>query len=178
MSAPRFGNSADRADSNKADVWVDPDTGELYVDMGDGDLLPISQTSVREMTFTETTGAGVYTATVPVAAGYSVLDMRVLSTALWTALTSATLDVGDADDADGYFDGVDLKNAPVVVAGDGYGLTLSGDGGAYTGGKYYEEAGTITATVTTVGATGNAGRTRILVTMVRGDRSVTAATKI
>ena len=133
---------------------------------------------VQERTFTETTGAGTYTATVAVPAGHSVLDVLVINTALWTATTSADMTIGDGGDADGYFASFDLKTVPGVITGGAYGLNLHDDGGAYTDGKYLGSAYTITITAVTVGAAGNAGRTRVLVLLARNAASVVAANKV
>ena len=126
----------------------------------------------QEVTFTETTGAGVYTGTVTLPAGATLLDIIVHSVALWDTATSATLKVGDATDDDGYFTGVDLK-ATDLLAGEG--LSISG-GDESAGGKagadvannqinrrYSAAARAINGIVTTVGATGSAGRTRMTV---------------
>ncbi len=122
-----------------------------------------------ERTFTETTGAGTYTATVAIPAGATVLDVIWRNGAVWTATTSATLNVGDDDDSDGYYAAVDLKTAPVAdVLGGVGGLstqassTGSGDAAGVSG-KFCVAARTLTATVVTVGAAGNAGRSRMLV---------------
>src|SRR5919197_4197218 len=69
----------------------------------------------REVTFTETTGAGTYTGSVTVPAGSTILDIQVQSTALWTAATSATLKVGDGSDDDGRYTGVNLKATDLIV---------------------------------------------------------------
>lgn len=118
-------------------------------------------------TFTETTGAATYTATVALPAGSIVHDVIWHNTAVWTASTSATLDVGDDDDADGYFTAIDLTAAPVAdTVGAGGVSSFKGDtgAGAYSGlTKYCAVAKTITATVVTVGASGNAGRSRLFV---------------
>lgn len=165
--------------TNRGDTVFTPDTGREFVDIGNDTQVEVSQLLVAERSFTETTGAGTYTATVEVPAGYSVLDVRWLTTALWTAATSAVLNIGDADDADGYYAAIDLKTYPALVTGNPYGFTANSNGGphVYGSGKYYGSGGTITATVTTVGATGSAGRSRMLVLMCRGNVSTQAATK-
>ena len=84
--------------------------------------------------FVELDGAGTYTATIDLPAHATVLDMRFSSKALWTATTSATLNVGDADDPDGYFSGVDLKTTPAANVNGAGGISsfLGGVGAAYT----------------------------------------------
>jgi hypothetical protein len=137
-----------------------------------GGLYPLGQsyTVVVERTFTETTGAGVYTATVGIPAGATVLDVIWRNTAVWTASTSASMTCGDDDNATGYYSATNVKSTPAAdTNGAGAGLStrlsLGASAGAYKGGagKYCAAAKTITATVTTVGASGNAGRSRLLV---------------
>lgn len=126
--------------------------------------------TVMEMvTFTETTGTGTYTGVVTVPANSIIIDVVWKNDALWTAATSATLNVGDANDADGYFAGVDLKTAPlaasVTVPTSISSLLADTGSGAYKGlQKYSTSAQVITATVVTLGATGNAGRSKMFVT--------------
>lgn len=134
-----------------------------------------------ERTFVETTGDGVYTATVAIPAGATVLDVIFRNTALWTSSTSASLVVGDDDDPDGYIAATDVKAAPLAdtfgaAAGISSRLSLGATAGAYKGGggKFCAVAKTITATITKVG-TGTAGRSRLLVTYALP--STAAATK-
>ncbi len=121
-----------------------------------------------EMLFTETTGAGVYTGAVELPAGATLLDIIINGVALWTATTSATLKVGDGDDDDGYYTGVDLK-ATDLLADESLSFSeAGGKAGAYIANsqvspRYAAAARTISGVVTTVGAAGNAGRTRMLV---------------
>jgi hypothetical protein len=137
----------------------------------------------KELTFTETVGAGTYTGTVVVPAGATVQDVQVRNTALWTASVSASLVIGDGDDANGYVEATNVKTAPIADtngAGAGFSsrLTLGATIGVYKGGagKFCAAQKTITATITTVDvATGNTGITRVLVTYAVP--AVTAATK-
>lgn len=124
----------------------------------------------KEVTFTETTGAGVYTGSVVVPAGSTILDVKVRSTALWTATTSATMKVGDGTDDDGWFIGIDLKATDLLVGEEISFDQTGGKQGAYlnnTSGLrapvYNAAEVTISGIITTVGAAGNAGRTRMLV---------------
>lgn len=134
----------------------------------------------REATFTETTGAGVYTAAFALPAGATLHDIIVNGVALWTATTSATLKVGDTDD-DGFYTAVDLK-ATDLLAGESLSFELAGGkAGAYIANsqvspRYSATARTINAIVTTVGAAGTAGRTRV--TVVYSNPTATAATKV
>ena len=78
-----------------------------------------------EVTFTETSGAGVWTGSVSVPAGATIFDVIVNGVALWTSQTSAVMDVGDAGDPDGYFTQVDLK-ATDLLAGESLSFALAG----------------------------------------------------
>jgi len=80
-------------------------------------------TRAEHRMFTELDGAGTYTATIDLPAHTTVLDVRFSNSALWTATTSATLDVGDADDPDGYFSGVDLKTTPAASVNGAGGIS-------------------------------------------------------
>lgn len=138
-----------------------------------------------EVTFTETTGAGVYTGSVSVPAGSTIEDIKIRSTALWTAATSATLKVGDVADDDGWFTGVDLKATDLLTGEELNFVQTGGKEGAYlvlaTGARaaYSASARVISGIVTTVGASGSAGRTRMVVFYTTtGSGVVTAATKV
>lgn len=158
---------------------IDLPAGGLY--MGDVQL-PGHEVRAVEVTFTETTGAGTYTGSVVLPAGATLLDIIVNGVALWTATTSATLIVGDGTDPDGYYIGVDLK-ATDLLAGESLSFALAGGkAGAYIADsqvspRYSASARTISGVVTTVGAAGNAGRTRMVVVYVLPTASVAAATK-
>ncbi len=122
---------------------------------------------IRTRSFTESVVAGTYTATVTIPPGAIVRDVRWSNQALWTNTTSATMNVGDAADPNGYFAGVDVKAAPVADV-DGAGGISSFDGdagaGAYSGfAKPYPTGGVITATVVTVHHDGSAGRSTLTV---------------
>ena len=139
----------------------------------------------NEVTFVETTGAGTYTGAVVIPAGATLLDIIIEGTALWTAATSASLEVGDADDADGYFTAVDLKATDLLAdetinfdrTGGQEGPYLAGTATHWTN-RYQATARTITGTIVTVGATGNAGRTRMTVIYSQPSSTyIAAATK-
>lgn len=121
------------------------------------------------LTFDETDGVdATYTCTVPIPAGWSVLDVQVRNRVVWDAATSASLIVGDADDADGYYTATSTKSLPAVITGDPWAYNLRDDGGAYTDGKYYASGGTITAVITTDdNGTHHAGLTDILITITK-----------
>lgn len=126
-------------------------------------------------------GAGTYTATFKLPPNAVLLDIIATAEALWTAATSASLEVGNAGDPDGYLTAVDLK-ATDLLAGESVCLcsteTRGGVGGADTVAgtathvvdRFYSATApyTITATVASVGA-GTAGRTRVDVLYTVGD---------
>lgn len=122
----------------------------------------------REVTFTEAGAAGVYTGSVPVPAGATIHDIIVNGVALWTAGTSALMDVGDVTDPDGYFTQVDLK-ATDLLAGESISFSFAGGkAGAYIANsqvspRYSASARIISGIITTVGTTATAGRTRMTV---------------
>jgi hypothetical protein len=121
-----------------------------------------------ELSFAEN-GAGTYTGTIAIPAGATVRDVAFRNTAVWTAATSAAMTCGDADSATGYFSSTNVKTTPAAdTTGAGAGLStqlsLGASAGSFKGGagKFYAAAGTITCTITSVGA-GTAGRSRLLV---------------
>lgn len=122
----------------------------------------------EEILLTETAAAGVYTGEVAMPAGATLVDVIVNGVALWAATTSATLIVGDGDDPDGFFTGVNLK-ATDLLAGESLSLALAGGkAGAYIANsqvspRYSATAREVIAEVTTVGAAGATGRTRVVV---------------
>ena len=126
--------------------------------------------TVEEWLFTESSGAGSYSVTIPIPAGATVLDVRFMNDALWTNGTSAVLNVGDGDDADGYLDGVDVLAAPIanIAGAGGISSFLKDTGaGAYAGlTKHYAAAGAITATIVTGTGTEHTGISRLIVVYV------------
>lgn len=161
----------------------DSGAGELKFTNGSGTSVTLTATELGLLdgltgvpvqsalrSFTETTGAGTYTASVSVPAGALIHDIKVWSTALWTATTSATMKVGDATDDDGWFVGVNLKATDLLVGEEINFVQTGGKEGAYlstsTGlrsAAYSASARTISGSVVTVGAAGSAGRTFMLV---------------
>lgn len=142
--------------------------------------LPVGVQS-RELTFTETANAGVWTGTVTLPAGSTLHDIIINGVALWDSETSATLKAGDETDDDGFFTGVNLK-ATDLLAGESISFALAGGkAGAYIANsqvspRYYAAAEDISVIVTKVGDTGTAGRTRATIVFSVG--SATAATKV
>ena len=125
----------------------------------------------QSVLFTETTGAGVYTGSVVLPAGATLVDIIVSGIALWTATTSAEMKVGDATDDDGYFTAVDLKATDLLATEEISLSAAGGQGGADVAGsqinrRYSATARTISGIVTTVGAAGTAGRTLMTVLYV------------
>lgn len=134
-----------------------------------------------EVSFTETTGAGTYTGAVAVPAGATILDIIVNGVALWNTTTSATLKVGDVADDDGYYTAVDLK-ATDLLAGESLSFALAGGkAGAYIANsqvspRYSASARVVSGIITSVGAAGTLGRTRMVVVFTIP--TATAATKV
>lgn len=124
----------------------------------------------EQVSFTETTGAGTYTGSINIPAGATIVDIKVRSTALWDTATSATMIVGDVTDPDGYFAAVDLKATDLLVGEEINFVQTGGKQGAYldtTTGKrtnaYSASARVLSGVITTVGASGSAGRTTMTV---------------
>lgn len=149
-------------------------------------LASIGATPARsaEVTFTETAGAGVYTGSVAVPAGATILDIIINGVALWTNAGACTLKVGDVADDDGYYTGVDLK-ATDLLAGESLSFALAGGkAGAYIANsqvspRYSASSRVISGIVTTASTGGGAGRTRMTVIWslpVAAD--ISAATKV
>ena len=141
----------------------------------------------KEVTFTESTAAGVYTGSVTVPADAWLLDIKIWNDVYWTAATTAAMIVGDVGDPNGWYDAIDLKATDIVAGADAEVIDFNNPGGqeglylvTATGERaemYSASARIITGEITTTGATGNAGRTRMLVLYVQPS-PVTAATKV
>lgn len=137
----------------------------------------------EEVTFTETTGAGVWTGSVSVPAGATILDVIVNGVALWNSQTSASMDVGDVADPDGYYAAIDLK-ATDLLAGESISFALAGGkAGAYIANsqvspRYSASARVVSGIITKVGSSGTAGRTRMTVVYALSLATPTAATKV
>jgi hypothetical protein len=113
-----------------------------------------------------------------------------VTTVLWDDATSASLDVGDTADPDGWFATVNVKATDLLVGevldisnAENWGATqgvylvaASGRKGIATGGSgvYYPTAETVKATIAVGAGGGSAGRTRVIVTYSIPE--VTAAT--
>lgn len=187
-----------------AGIWCapDPQTGKyvlkyckdsatvasgLTVDTPDAEQVAAVGASVKthQLTFTETAGAGVWTGTVPMAAGATLLDIIVNGIALWTSQTSATLIAGiTGGDDDAYFTAVDLK-ATDLLAGESLSFNLAGGkagasiANSQVSPRYFATASSIAVKVTKVGSTGTAGRTNVTVVWSEPTAAfTTAATKV
>lgn len=130
------------------------------------------------LTFEETAGAGMYTAVMNVPAGYSAV-LEFCNQVLWDNAGNATMNCGDDDDPDGFFVTVDVKADPVVAAWYNSLMNPAGaDYGVYCGAlKAYPVAKTITCTIQTDGAGGGAGRSTLIVTLVK-TASLSVAAKV
>jgi hypothetical protein len=154
---------------------------KLHAHIKEGDVIV-----AKEVTFTETTGAGTYTGSIQVPAGATLQDIIVHAVALWDTATSAALNVGDAADPDGFFAAVNLK-ATDLLAGESISFAFAGAkqgadvdvtaAGAHVRRRYLATARVISGVVVTVGATGSAGRTRMTV-LYTLPTTVIAATKV
>jgi len=117
--------------------------------------------------------AGTWTATWTIPARAVITDIILCGVALWNAGTTAVLDVGDADDPDGWFSQVDLKGSELSVDAavnfshsgnvEGAYLTSADTASAATTNRYSASEKTITATITTVGTAVSTGETIITV---------------
>ena len=120
----------------------------------------------REITFTETTSGTTYSGSITIPAGSRIIDIGVDGTQLWSATTAASIVVGDAASATGFFVATDLK-ATDLLAGEINNIEHpGGKAGAYIASEqrvlYNASARVVTATVTKAG-TGTSGRTRVYV---------------
>ena len=174
-------------DTSTDAVWaIGTDTSNLEVieeSAGSAVATTASFTVSEEISYTETNAAGVYTGTVVIPAGSIIHDIKVFSTVLWTASTSAMMDVGDAGDPDGWFTQINLKATDLALGEEINFIQTGGKEGAYlsltTGLRthnYLATASSVIGVVTTVGTTGTAGRTRMVV--VYSTPVAVAATKV
>lgn len=134
---------------------------------------------MQEVTFTETSGGGTYTGTMPLPAGSRIIDIGCDGQALWNSSGACALVVGDGADADGFFVSTNLK-ATDLLAGEINNLEHPGGlAGVYIAAEqrnlYSAAARDIIAVVTQASGTGTAGRTRVYV--VYAVATAVAATK-
>jgi hypothetical protein len=139
------------------------------------------QIQVAERTFTETSGAGEYTASVTIPAGAYLIDIIIHGVAVWDNAGAVDMDVGFAGDAV-IFDITNLKAGGDLVAGESISFGTGSDGGeggttaATNYARYLSTARTITGAITTASTGGSTGRTRMIVVWALPSSS-TAATK-
>ncbi|MFQ5471737.1 MAG: hypothetical protein ACE5FA_02465 [Dehalococcoidia bacterium] len=120
--------------------------------------------------------AGTYTASIKVPAYAVIVDVIVSQLALWNAGTSAALNVGDDDDADGFYTAIDMK-ATDLLADESLSFSHPGaaaDAGAYVDGtathitnRVSSSDRTVTATIVTAGSAATTGDTIVTVVMAR-----------
>ncbi len=131
-----------------------------------------SQTvKIVDWEFTQTNGDGTYTATADLPGNSLVIGIGAQTTADWDVdPDGAQMLIGDDDAADTYYDGTALgvtsgffwTDFPTIASTDDW--------------KFYEDATTITAALTTTGSVGTTGRTRVVILYVT-DVPVVAAVK-
>ncbi len=135
----------------------------------------------KEVTFTETAGAGTYTGSVTIPAGATIQDIVVYGDALWDNAGTAVLKVGiDAVDDDGYFTAVNLK-ATDLLAGESLSFALAGGkagadiANSQVQRRYRAAESVVSGIITTSSTGGTAGRTRM--TVIYSLPTITAAVK-
>lgn len=164
-------------------------SGDLYVDIwhtlgGVSSALSVAGVPVtRAVLFSENATNTTHTGTIEIPAGAFLQNIQIVNKVLWGA-TSASLDVGDLDDPDGWFATVDLKATDLLV-GEVLDITNAenwgGTQGAYlvaaTGRKgrttagidsgiYYGAACEVVGTITVGTPAVTTGRTLMAVTYV------------
>lgn len=133
----------------------------------------------HERTFTETSGAGEYTASVVVPAGAWIHDIIIHGVAVWDNAGAVDMDVGFAGGTE-FFDITSLKAAGDLVAGESISFGTGSDGGeggttaATNFARYSATERTITGAITTASTGGSTGRTRMMVGYVLPRTSVAA----
>lgn len=126
----------------------------------------------KEVTFTETAGAGVYTGSVVVPAGAWLVDIIIHGVAVWDNDGAVDMDVGVSGAATSYFDITSLKAGGDLVAGESISFGTGSDGGeggtiaATNFARYSATARTIDGIITTASTGGSTGRTRMVVLWV------------
>ena len=152
--------------------------GDTLVVIPDGETWRVVGNESLEylLTFTESAGAATYAASVPIPAGFTVEEVELIPLVVWNTATSATFQAGDTTDPDGFWTAVDVKAQTAYTAVSM--LKADTGSGAYKGAaKAYTASSVFTASVTTVGTTGDTGRTNVLVKLKRTACNVIAATK-
>lgn len=179
---PRSGTTAQRpTNAEVGQPYFDTDLGVDLVYTGADGWKAGGGLFAKEVTFTETAGAGTYTGSVAIPAGATIQDVVVYGEALWDNAGTAVLKVGlDGLDDDGFFTGVNLK-ATDLLAGESISFALAGgEAGADIANsqvmrRYLATARVLSGIITTSSTGGTAGRTRM--TVLYSLPTVTAATK-
>lgn len=178
----RSGTTAQRpTNAQVGQAYFDETLGVDLVYTSDG-WKPAAGFFAKEITFTETAGAGVYTGSVTIPAGATIVDIIAYGEALWDNAGTAVLKVGiDAVDDDGYFTGVNLK-ATDLLAGESLSFALAGGkagadiANSQVQRRYGAAERVVSGIVTTSSTGGTAGRTRLVVMYALP--TITAATKV
>lgn len=139
----------------------------------------------KEVTFTETAGAGVYTGSVAVPAGATLIDVIVHAVAVWDNAGAVAMKVGiDGVDDDGIFTDVDLKATDLLAAES---LSFAKGGGqegiditaTHVLRRYSSAARVVSGIITSASTGGSTGRTRMTVVYILPTTAeITAATKV
>lgn len=181
---PRSGTTAQRpANAEVGQNYFDETLGVDLVYTGSADgWKPVGGLFAKEVTFTETAGAGVYTGSVAIPAGATIQDVVVHGDALWDNAGTAVMKVGlDGLDDDGFFAAINLK-ATDLLAGESISFALAGgEAGADIANsqvmrRWLATARTLSGIITTSSTGGTAGRTRM--TVIYSLPTVTAAVKV
>lgn len=129
-----------------------------------------AEVNALEVTFTETSGSGVYTGTVIVPANSWLIDIKIWNAVYWDNAGTAAMIVGDGVDPNGWYDAIDLKATDIVPNEVIDFENPGGKVGAYivvaTGQRstmYSALERVVTGEITTSSTGGTAGRTRMLV---------------
>ena len=139
----------------------------------------------EEVTFTETSGSGVYTGSVTVPPKSWLLDVKVYPVALWDNSGTAVFKAGDAATSDGWFTGINLKATDLIAGTNAEVLDFNNAGGkpggylvANTGERavmYAATARVVSGVITTNNTGGSTGRTRMVVIYTTVDTTTEAA---
>lgn len=139
----------------------------------------------QEVTFTETSGSGVYTGSVTVPGGSFLVDVLVHGVAVWDNAGTVDMIVGDVANTDGMLIITSLKAAGDLVAGETLGMGTALDGGE-TGDdvtssswkrRYLATERVVSGVITTSSTGGSTGRTRMVV-LYTDPTTPAAATKV
>lgn len=139
---------------------------------------PLGVITMLETLFTQIAGTKTHTATFPIPAGATILDIIVTNSVVWNSGTTAVLDIGLVD-ADCFFAAVDLKTVPAAGKSMNFAFPGASNGGAAipeidagagntqlgatNGFLYGADARSLTAVVVDTNVSGTNGRTRVAV---------------